>query len=317
MRALETEAQESARQLSVKVGVCEMLETQARELRNEHVAVNAQMEAIRSEMRRLQESAAETKKDSSARAAELEAAFARERAGFQREVEQLQEARVSLESEVQTLRERVSSARDGDLEELCTVKREAEVLRLRLKELSHQGTQTVAQKDRLIEELQEKVKAGDKLRRTMHNTIQVRSAAAAYGPRGRYSLTLYSSNEQELRGNVRVFARTRPFLPSDRNGSDASPDALVPAISCEYDGQTMKLKRPGKAGEPETYAFSFDKVFAPSMGQDAVFDEVAEFVQSSLDGYHVCLFSYGQTGSGKTHTVRSPAALLGRWEAMD
>lgn len=69
----------------------------------------------------------------------------------------------------------------------------------------------------------------------------------------------------------------------------------------------MKLKRPSKtasATEPESYAFSFDKVFAPSMGQDAVFEEVSEFVQSSLDGYHVCLFSYGQTGSGKTHTVR-------------
>uniref|UniRef100_K3WUH1 Kinesin-like protein n=1 Tax=Globisporangium ultimum (strain ATCC 200006 / CBS 805.95 / DAOM BR144) TaxID=431595 RepID=K3WUH1_GLOUD len=111
---------------------------------------------------------------------------------------------------------------------------------------------------------------------------------------------------QELRGNVRVFARTRPFLPSDRL-NERDPDALVPAISCEYDGQTMKLKRPGKtasSSEPELYTFSFDKVFAPSMGQDAVFEEVSEFVQSSLDGYHVCLFSYGQTGSGKTHTMQ-------------
>jgi kinesin family protein C1 len=52
------------------------------------------------------------------------------------------------------------------------------------------------------------------------------------------------------------------------------------------------------------YSFTFDKVFAPSAGQDNVFDEVAEFVQSAIDGYHVCIFSYGQTGSGKTHTVR-------------
>ena len=27
-----------------------------------------------------------------------------------------------------------------------------------------------------------------------------------------------------------------------------------------------------------------------------MFEEVNEFVQSSLDGYNVCLFSYGQTG---------------------
>lgn len=76
-------------------------------------------------------------------------------------------------------------------------------------------------------------------------------------------------------------------------------------ISCDFDGESLKLRRPGKnPSEPDTFAFTFDKVFAPSAGQDAVFEQVSEFVQSSLDGYHVCLFSYGQTGSGKTHTVR-------------
>lgn len=37
-----------------------------------------------------------------------------------------------------------------------------------------------------------------------------------------------------------------------------------------------------------------------------VFGEVAELVQSALDGYHVCLFSYGQTGAGKTFTMQVP-----------
>ncbi|KAF1328885.1 Kinesin-like protein, partial [Globisporangium splendens] len=282
LKDLEQKLQESARQISVEIGIRQMLENQARELRNEHVAVNAQMEAIRSEMKGLQMVNEESKRNSNQQIAMMEERFENEKKILQKEIEQLQEDKVSFESEVKTLRERVSTARDGDLEELCEVKREAEVLRLRLKELSNQGMQSLAQKDRLIEELQEKVKAGDKMRRIMHNTIQ------------------------ELRGNVRVFARTRPFLPSDRL-NEKDPDTLVPAISCEYDGQTMKLKRPGKTAsgsEPESYTFSFDKVFAPSMGQDAVFEEVSEFVQSSLDGYHVCLFSYGQTGSGKTHTMQ-------------
>ena len=52
-----------------------------------------------------------------------------------------------------------------------------------------------------------------------------------------------------------------------------------------------------------SHSFTYDKSFHPSEGQDPVFEEVSEFVQSALDGYNVCLFSYGQTGSGKTHTM--------------
>ena len=45
-------------------------------------------------------------------------------------------------------------------------------------------------------------------------------------------------------------------------------------------------------------------MFAPSAGQETIFQAVSEFVQSALDGYNVCLFSYGQTGSVKTHTMQ-------------
>ena len=70
---------------------------------------------------------------------------------------------------------------------------------------------------------------------------------------------------------------------------DVLPDGEILAI----EGQNAK-----------THEFKFDKVFAPSAGQEVVFDDVSEFVQSALDGYQVCLFSYGQTGSGKTHTMQ-------------
>lgn len=129
----------------------------------------------------------------------------------------------------------------------------------------------IEERDRRIAELEEKLLSGEQIRRALHNRIQ------------------------ELRGNIRVYVRTRPFLPTDGVVARHSSIDILP------DGESLTIlgKHLG-----EGHAFKFDKVFAPSTGQDMVFDEVSEFVQSALDGYHVCLFSYGQTGSGKTHTMQ-------------
>ena len=56
-------------------------------------------------------------------------------------------------------------------------------------------------------------------------------------------------------------------------------------------------------GRGSGQVFSFDQVFNMKSTQEDVYKEVSELVQSSLDGYKVCIFSYGQTGSGKTHTM--------------
>ena len=128
----------------------------------------------------------------------------------------------------------------------------------------------IEERDRRIAELEDQLFKGEQLRRQMHNCIQ------------------------ELRGNIRVYVRTRPFLPGDSQSSE-SPIDISP------DGESLSIMDL-RNGSP--HGFKFDKVFPPSSGQDIVFDQVADFVQSALDGYHVCLFSYGQTGSGKTHTMQ-------------
>ena len=128
----------------------------------------------------------------------------------------------------------------------------------------------IEERDRKISELEAQLLKGEELRRQMHNRIQ------------------------ELRGNVRVFVRTRPFLPGDKQSSDPSIDVFP-------DGENLSIVDP-RNGNP--HDFRFDMVFPPSAGQDQVFQEVSDFVQSALDGYNVCLFSYGQTGSGKTHTMQ-------------
>jgi len=127
-------------------------------------------------------------------------------------------------------------------------------------------------RDRRIAELEEQLLNLEQLRRTLHNRIQ------------------------ELRGNIRVYVRTRPFLPNDGVSTSSATGSGYSSIEILPDGESLTIQ--GRRGD-EAHAFKFDKVFAPSAGQDVVFEEVSEFVQSALDGYHVCLFSYGQTGSGK------------------
>jgi kinesin family protein C1 len=128
----------------------------------------------------------------------------------------------------------------------------------------------IEERDRRIDELESRLLQGEQLRRQMHNAIQ------------------------ELRGNIRVYVRTRPFLPGDKQNDD-SPVIVAP------DNESLSIID-RRSGSP--LDFKFDRVFPPSAGQEVVFDEVSDFVQSALDGYHVCLFSYGQTGSGKTHTMQ-------------
>ena len=149
------------------------------------------------------------------------------------------------------------AATNVDSADLSTDGEDDAVLRARIEE-----------RDRRIEQLEAEVLKGEQIRRDMHNTIQ------------------------ELRGNIRVFVRTRPFLPGD-NG------CVTSSLDIHPDGENLSIE-----SKSNTHDFKFDKIFAPSSGQEAVFDEVSEFVQSALDGYHVCLFSYGQTGSGKTHTMQ-------------
>lgn len=45
------------------------------------------------------------------------------------------------------------------------------------------------------------------------------------------------------------------------------------------------------------------RVFGPLASQADVFEDVADLVQSAVDGHRVCIFAYGQTGAGKTYTM--------------
>jgi kinesin family member C1 len=120
----------------------------------------------------------------------------------------------------------------------------------------------------LAEDLRARLNASEKARKKLHAEIQ------------------------ELKGNVRVLVRVRPFLPNDGDNRET-------ALCCNKDETSLSCTIPNKPAN----LFHFDHVFSDKSTQDGVYKEVSELIQSSMDGYRVCIFSYGQTGSGKTWTM--------------
>jgi len=139
-----------------------------------------------------------------------------------------------------------------------------------------------------LKKKKEKIQEAEQERRRLHNIIQ------------------------ELRGNVRVFARCRPYLPGEGNDREVdqngnllnSYSSPTNTIEVKADGITMIIRKKQDGAVIDQHEYVFDKSFSPVHSQEEVFEEVSEFVQSALDGFSVCLFSYGQTGSGKTHTMQ-------------
>ncbi|CAL9055841.1 unnamed protein product [Musa banksii] len=103
---------------------------------------------------------------------------------------------------------------------------------------------------------------------------------------------------QELKGNIRVYCRIRPFLPGQNQKS----------TTIDYIGESGELLivNPSKQGKDGHRMFKFNKVFDLAASQAEIFSDIQPLIRSVLDGYNVCIFAYGQTGSGKTYTMSGP-----------
>ncbi|KAG7093411.1 hypothetical protein E1B28_007093 [Marasmius oreades] len=129
---------------------------------------------------------------------------------------------------------------------------------------------------------------------------------------------------QELKGNIRVFCRVRPVLPSDASpfpsGSGSGSNSPVPTSVEDKESLKADMSFPDRRDRKEivirsssesatgqerieNHNFSFDRVFEPESTQAEVFEEISMLAQSCIDGYNVCIFAYGQTGSGKSFTM--------------
>ncbi|XP_073295548.1 kinesin-like protein KIN-14K [Primulina huaijiensis] len=103
---------------------------------------------------------------------------------------------------------------------------------------------------------------------------------------------------QELKGNIRVYCRVRPFHPGQKQKQS----------TVEYIGENGEIvvSNPSKQGKEARRSFKFDKIYGPTATQAEVFADTQPLIQSVLDGYNVCILAYGQTGSGKTYTMTGP-----------
>ena len=276
-------AKEVTVQLDVERELRSRCEVREETERRERIAACAQLLATQTEsnarMQQLEEKMAATVE--SLRAELMDTCVRRDAAMESARVHQ--EQAIQKEGELQHLRFTIenqqSYASSESTEQLGRVMGELEVLKMRLREVSDMKECEATAATSRIAELEERLKGFDDQRRKMHNLIQ------------------------ELRGNVRVYARVRPFLPSDGIDLSAQPNPSS-SIAVRSDDMSLQIVRTANGSDrAEDHSFSFDRTFGPSSSQESVFQEVSEFVQSALDGYNVCLFSYGQTGSGKTHTM--------------
>ncbi len=259
---------DAAVQLEVEREVRARAETREELERTERIAACAQLLATQSDCSNRIKDAEEKAADvvCSLRA-DLQA-LQKEREGDALKSEEMNEKIAVLNGQLSqyklALENAQAEANHESLAELGQVKGELEVLRRRVVELNELKLHDASASEEKICELKNKVAENDIQRRKLHNLVQ------------------------ELRGNVRVFARVRPFLPSD--DADGNTEST---IITRHDNAGIKIvKKPTNPDDKlEEHGFTFDKSFEQSTSQETVFQEVSEFVQSALDGFNVCLFS--------------------------
>jgi len=268
-------------QLEVEKELRQRCEVREETERRERIAATAQLMATQSECSSRIREVEEKKEAAIAILQNTNEEITRQREQATEEARRESGRAAGLEMEVQQLHKELEkgSVNHEAVEELSRVKGELVVLNRKISEAENSKLQQVDEKDRLLAEEKEKLRVSEAMRRKLHNLVQ------------------------ELRGNVRVFARVRPFLQNDGVDLTHPPQ---PTIDAKMELNTVRIVRPANGPDERTedHMFTFDKVFNASCSQESLFNEVSEFVQSALDGYNVCLFSYGQTGSGKTHTMQ-------------
>lgn len=102
----------------------------------------------------------------------------------------------------------------------------------------------------------------------------------------------YFNTIEDMKGKIRVICRLRPLSEKEIVEKERDVLTCTDEFTVEHPWRDDKIKR-----------HIYDRVFDGNATQDDVFEDTQYLVQSSVDGYNVCIFAYGQTGSGKTFTI--------------
>ncbi|XP_015439492.1 PREDICTED: kinesin-like protein KIF6 [Dufourea novaeangliae] len=109
-----------------------------------------------------------------------------------------------------------------------------------------------------------------------------------------------------VKNAIKVYARLRP----EQNRKNIFDYKVYrrPRENLEEDYLTLnsptQKTKDYPDNRPESWNYSFFRIFDESSSQEDVFENVAQPVmESALDGYNGTIFAYGQTASGKTYSI--------------
>jgi kinesin family protein C1 len=172
--------------------------------------------------------------------------------------------------------------RDYDLYESLNQKIDKEIKEIELK--SNKKKEELKNKINIIKEKEQEL-----------NLLKIQSESSNEEKRN------INNNYQTAKGNIRVFCRVRPKLEKEKNLEMCLFDFSEKNITIY--GPHHKSNTGKREENRIKEQYKFDKIFTPNDDQENIFEEIYHMIQSSLDGFNVCIFAYGQTGSGKTYTM--------------
>lgn len=204
---LKADLNSTMSQLTLEKELRARSEQKEREERNERIALSAQMVAMTKEHSSMETTLNESKdvlETKWRRQIEVEEDKLKDK---QKELDDAKERIIGLQGEIEALKNALKDEKNiasaENAEEMGRLAAQIEIMKERLRAEENRSAALGHASESKVESLEKTIREGQAERRRMHNLIQ------------------------ELRGNVRVFARIRPFLPND-GVDDDEPAMCVP-----------------------------------------------------------------------------------------